>query len=163
MKNISLLILFGILFFGCKKEQNRQLLNAYFKFKVDGTQVNITDEILFNDNLFECEFAGDSALYVDATQKVQGAGFALKLPKIIDTTFALDSFHRAYYLDPGEKNRYYTNGIYKGTLTIKKGTFQAKDLLNTLSGTFSYQVMDTLNNRLHNITEGSFFMELKTK
>ena len=161
MKYILLIVLFSFSFSACTKEQNRQLLNAYFKFKVDGTQVNIVDEIGLNDNLFECLLVGDTALYIDAVKKVQGAGFAIKLPLIKDTTYVLDSIQRAYYIDPGEQNRYYTNSLFKGTLTIKRGTFQAKDVLNTMSGTFSYRVIDTLNNRIHDITEGSFFMERK--
>lgn len=163
MNNIISVFLCCLLFCGCKKEQNRELLNAYFKFKIDGTEVSIGDDILLNENLFECELVGDTALYIDAGKQSQGAGFALKLPKIIDTTYALDSIQRAYYIDPGEKNRYYTNSMYRGTLTIKRGTFQARDLLNTMSGTFSYQVMDTVNYRLHNITDGTFFMELIIK
>lgn len=161
MKYIVLIVLFSFTFSACTKEQNRQLLNAYFKFKVDGTEVNIVDEIGLNDNLFECLLVGDTALYIDAVKKVQGAGFAIKLPKIVDSTYTLDSTQRAYYIDPGEQNRYYTNSLFKGTITIKRGTFQAKDMLNTMSGTFSYRVIDTLNNRIHDITEGSFFMERK--
>ncbi len=161
MKYIVLIVLFSLTFSACTKEQNRQLLNAYFKFKVDGTEVNIVDEIGLNDNLFECLLVGDTALYIDAVKKVQGAGFAIKLPKIVDSTYTLDSTQRAYYIDPGEQNRYYTNSLFKGTITIKRGTFQAKDMLNTMSGTFSYRVIDTLNNRIHDITEGSFFMERK--
>jgi hypothetical protein len=161
MKYIVLIVLFSFTFSACTKEQNRQLLNAYFKFKVDGAEVNINDGILLNDDLFECVLVGDTALYVDALKKAQGAGFAIKLPSIKDTTYVLDSIQRAYYMDPGEQNRYYTNSLFKGTLTIKRGTFQAKDMLNTMSGTFSYQVKDTLNNRIHYITDGSFFMERK--
>ncbi len=161
MKYIVLILLFSFTFSACTKEQNRQLLNAYFKFKLDGTEVSIADEVGLNDNLFECLIIGDSALYIDAVKKVQGAGFAIKLPKIKDSTYLLDSIQRAYYIDPGEQNRYYTNSLFKGTITIKRGTFQAKDVLNTMSGTFSYQVKDTLNNRVHNITEGSFLMEIK--
>ena len=161
MKYILLIVLFSFTFSACTKEQNRQLLNAYFKFKVNGTAVNIVDEIGLNDNLFECLLVGDTALYIDAIKQVQGAGFAIKLPFIKDTTYVLDSIQRAYYIDPGEQNRYYTNSLYHGTITIKRGTFQAKDVLNTVSGTFSYQVNDTLNNRVHNITEGSFLMERK--
>ena len=162
MKYILLLVVaMSLIISGCKKEQNRQLLNAYFNFKANGVQANIIDGIVANDNTFDCILQGDSVLYIDVTKLSQGAGFVIKGHPIKDTTYILDSMQRAYYTDPGEKRRIYTTRIYKGVLTIKKGTFQAKDILKTLEGSFSYQVKDTVNSVVHDIVNGSFLMERK--
>ena len=158
---LLLILILGFSIAGCKKEQNRSQLNAYFNFKVNGTDVSINDGIILNANTFDCILKGDTALFIDVEKQAEGAGFYIRDRPIKDTTYILDSFQVGYYKDPFNRVRYNTSNVKRGTLTIKRGTFQAKDVLNTMSGTFSYRVIDTLNNRIHDITEGSFFMERK--
>ena len=159
-KFFSMLII-GFSICACKKEQNRSQLNAYFNFKVDGASVSIADGIGINANVFDCTIKGDTALYINVDKQTQGAGFVIKAHPLKDTTYNLDSLQIGYYTDPLDYRRYYTNNQKKGTLTIKRGTFQAVDLLNTLEGQFSYTTVDTATNAIHTITEGKFLMERK--
>jgi hypothetical protein len=69
--------------------------------------------------------------------------------------------NKAYYTNPLDQKRYYTNNQYKGTLTIKKGTFQATELLYTLEGHFAFQAVDTATGKNFNVVNGSFLMERK--
>ena len=162
MKYILVLVfLFSFTISACTKEQNRQLLNAYFKFNVDGTGVEIKDEIGIDENTFECIIKGDTSLFINVDKRALGAGFYINAHPLKDTTYVLDSLRIGYYTDPITYRRYSSNNQNKGTLTIKRGTFQAKDMLNTLEGSFSFTGEDTATKKIHVITEGKFLMERK--
>ena len=160
MKYTSLLIvLLALTFSSCEKEQNRQILNAYFSFKIDGVPVSIKDGAGAYENTFECVLRGDTTLYINVSKVYQGAGFYIKTERIKNGTYLLDSINNAYYSNPNDAKRYNTNGKATGSITIKKGTFMAASMLNTLEGTFEFVAEDTLTKKKFNITEGSFFME----
>lgn len=162
MKHIYLLfILLGCLLGSCEKDQNRKLLGAYFKFTVNGVEKVINDEAGLNNNIFDCTFKGDTTLLINVAKIYEAAGFVVKSDSIKDGTYVLDSANRAYYTNPLDQKRYYTNSKYKGTLTIKQGTFQAKELLYTLEGNFAFQAVDTATGKNFTITNGSFLMERK--
>lgn len=156
-KNLVLVALLAICCVSCKKERNRQLLNAYFKFTVNGAERNIKDEAL-DANLFDCTIKGDTALYIDVDKQGEAAGFIVKGYPLKDSTYTLDSINRGYYTPPSDA-RYYTNNNHKGTITIKRSTFEAASMLNTLEGTFQYEAEDTALHRVYTVTGGSFLME----
>jgi len=152
--------LFSVVLSGCEKDQNRKMLNGFFKYSVDGTETVINDEVGFNDNTFNCSIKGDTSLIINVSNLYEGAGFVIDGP-IKDSTYTLDSTNKAYYTNPKDLKRYYTTNQYTGTLTIKKSTFEAKTLLYTLQGSFSFHAVDTLSGKNFNITNGSFLMEQK--
>jgi hypothetical protein len=157
--SILLLILFSFLVSSCQKDKNRKLLGAYFKYTINGKETVINDEAGINNNTFDCMLRGDTSLIINVDKIYEGAGFVVKGNNINDGTYVLDSVNKAYYTNPLDQKRYYTNNKYKGTLTIKKGTFQATELLYTLQGTFAFQAVDTLTRKSFNIVNGSFLME----
>jgi hypothetical protein len=157
--NLLLLIVFALSFSACEKEQNRQLLNAYFKFTVDGQEKTIKDGAGINDNTFECKMTGDTLLRIRVSKQYEDVGFYIKDKFIKDGTYVLDSLNMGYYTDPVDYRRYATNSNFKGNLTIKRGTFQAKDMLNTLEGQFSFTGEDTATKKQHVISGGTFYME----
>ena len=159
MKATLFVCLIVFTFTNCKKEQNRQLLNAYFNFKANGVPVSIKDGAGLNENTFECILKGDTTLYVNVSKQYESAGFYIHTNNIKDGTYALDSINVGYYLSPDDKRRYTTNGKSVGTLTIRRGTFQAKSMLNTIEGTFEFTGEDTITKKKYMITEGSFLME----
>ncbi|MCW3109644.1 MAG: hypothetical protein JWQ09_4150 [Segetibacter sp.] len=156
-----LFILFGCLLSSCEKDQNRKLLGAYFRYTVNGSEKVINDEAGLNNNVFDCTFKADTTLLINVAKIYEGAGFVIKSDSIKDGTYVLDSVNKAYYTNPLDQKRYYTTNKYKGTLTIKKGTFEAKELLYTLEGTFAFQAVDTATGKNFTITNGSFLMERK--
>ncbi len=162
MKNILCLSLFFIMTLcSCKKEQNREKLAAYFNFKVNNADVSISDGIVLNANTFDCVVKGDTALFIDVEKQAEGAGFYIRDHPLRDTTYVLDSFQVGYYKDPYNRVRYNTSRLKGGTITIKKGTFQAADMLNTLEGQFTFETEDTLTHTIRTITNGKFLMERK--
>lgn len=145
----------------CEKEANRKLLNAYFRYDANGDSVNIKQGILLNENTFECNIIGDTALQVIISKIYEGAGFSIKDPDgIKDGTYVLNEKNTGYYLHPKDLRRYVTNQTSTGSITIKKGTFQAKTLLNTLEATFNFVAADTLTGKTVAVTNGKFLMEL---
>lgn len=156
-----LLFLILIVAVSCTKDANRKLLGAYFKYEVNGQKILIEDGALLNDTPFECTIKGDTALYITVARLYEGAGFMVKANKIEDGSYTLSNSNRAYYSNPKDAKRYYTNTVYTGTLSIKKNTFQAKSALNTLEGQFSFQAIDTLTKKIFTITNGAFVMERK--
>lgn len=163
MKKIILsATLFTLLFVSCEKEANRKMLGAYFRYEVNGNKINITnDNTIYGTNIFNCVLRGDSALSIAAAQSFDGAGFNIKANNLHDGTYTLDSTNKAYYTNPKDFKRYSTSSLNKGTLTIAKKTFQAKTLLNTLEGTFSFTGVDPMTQKTFTITNGAFLMELK--
>lgn len=157
-----LLIPLGFLLNSCEKDKNRKLLGAYFRYTVNGTEKVINDEAGLSDNVFECTFKGDTTLLINVAKIYEGAGFVIKSDSIRDGTYVLDSLNKAYYTNPLDQKRYTTTNKYKGSLTIQKGTFQAKELLYTLTGTFAFQAVDTATGKNFTITKGSFLMERKS-
>jgi len=147
-------------FVGCEKEQNTKLLNPYLRFEVNGSPASFSAPDLLNNNYFDCIMKGDTALNITVSKLYQGAGFVIKANGIADGTYALDAGNHAYYTNPKDLRRYSTNEKYTGTITIKRGTFQAKSLLNTLQGTFSFNAMDTATNKTVTVLKGEFLMEL---
>lgn len=156
-----ILILFGFALGSCEKDQNRKLLGAYFKYSINGKETVINDEAGLSNNIFDCTFKGDTALYINAAKLYEGAGFVIKADSIKDGTYTLDDHNRAYYTNPLDQKRYYTTSQYKGTLTIKKSTFQAKELLYTLEGQFNFQAVDSTTGKNFTLQNGSFKMERK--
>ena len=153
-----------ILFFllgSCEKDQNRKLLGAYFKYTINGTEKIIKDETGISENMFNCTIKGDTSLIINAAKFYEGAGFVIRSSSIKDGSYVLDNGNKAYYTNPVDLKRYYTTGKHTGTLTVKKNTFTAKELLYTLEGTFAFQAVDTLTGKTFNITNGSFLMERK--
>jgi hypothetical protein len=162
MKYLALLlVVVSLMFSACQKDENRKLLNAYFRYTINGSETLINQGSGLNNNTFDCTFSDDSALYINVSKVYEGAGFVIKADSIKDGTYTLDSRNKGYYTNPADQKRYYTTDQYTGTLTIKKGTFQAKDLLYTLQGTFSFQAVDTLTGHHFALTNGSFLMERK--
>ncbi len=155
------LIFLSLILNSCQKDEDRKLLNGYFRYTVNGTETVIKDETGLNANTFDCIIKGDTALYINVTKIYDGAGFVIKSDSIRDGTYQLDSMNKAYFIYPTDLKRYYTTNKYKGTLTIKKGTFMATELLNTLTGQFSFQAVDTLTGKNFNVVNGSFLMERK--
>jgi hypothetical protein len=159
-----LLILITVLLFGCEKEANRKLLNGYFNYEVNGVKTEIKDEILLKENFFDCIIKGDTALSIHASKVYDGAGFILITSAgLKEGTYTLDHNLKGFYENPKDKRIYFTDETHKGTLTIKKGTFQAKTLLNTLTGTFSFEGYDATTRKSFTVTNGEFFMECKYK
>jgi hypothetical protein len=156
---LSLLIITAFLLNSCEKDQNRKLLGGYFKYSINGKETVINDEAGINSNVFDCTFKGDSILTINVSKIYEGAGFVVKSDTIKDATYVLDNANKAYYTNPLDQKRYYTNDKYKGTVTIKKGTFEAKELLYTLEGTFNFQAIDTVTGKNFHVVNGSFLME----
>jgi hypothetical protein len=155
--------LVSLLFISCQKEQNRKALNAYFKYEVNGSPRAYKDEILLKENTFDCYIKNDTLLYIHATRVYEGGGFIIKLHEGKEGTFILDGTQKGFYEDKQFNKIYYTNGKYKGTLTIKRGTFTGSTTINTLEGTFQYEAVDAVSGKSYTITNGSFLMELKKK
>jgi hypothetical protein len=145
----------------CEKDQNRKLLDAYFRYTINGKETIIKDEAGISDNVFDCTFKGDSTLIINVSKIYEGAGFVIKSDSLKDATYALDSLNKAYYTNPLDQKRYYTTNKFRGAITIKKGTFQAKELLYTLQGTFAFQAVDTASGKNFTVVNGSFLMEQK--
>ena len=156
-----LLILFSLLLNSCQKDQNRKLLGAYFKYTINGKETVINDEAGLSSNTFNCTFRGDTSLIINVAKLYEGAGFVIKSDSMRDATYTLDSLNKGYYTNPVDLKRYSTNNKYKGSVTIKRGTFQATELLYTLQGTFAFQAVDTSTGKNFNIVNGSFLMEQK--
>ena len=150
-----------LIFFSCEKEQNRKLLDAYFKYTVDGTETVIKDGSGLNNNVFNCTIEGDTALIIRASKLYENVGFFVYSDSIVDGTYALDSKNKGYFTHPVTGKRYTTNDTYKGTLTIQKKVFEAKSMLNTVEGQFSFVGEDTLTGKTYTVTNGSFLMERK--
>ncbi|WP_147201969.1 DUF6252 family protein [Segetibacter aerophilus] len=159
---LSSLIIIAFFLNSCEKDQNRKLLGGYFKYSINGKETIINDEVGINSNVFDCTFKGDSVLTINVSKIYEGAGFIVKSDSIKDGTYVLDNANKAYYTNPLDQKRYYTNDKFKGTLNIKKGTFEAKELLYTLEGTFNFQAVDTVTGKNFNVVNGSFLMERTT-
>ena len=157
----AVLMVFGLVLAGCEKDQNRKLLGAYFKYTINGKETVINDEAGISNNIFDCTIKGDTALYINVAKIYEGAGFVIKADSIKDGSYQLDSLNSGYYTNPTDQKRYYTTNQYKGTLTIKKNTFQAKELLYTLEGQFNFQAVDTATGKSFTLQNGSFLMERK--
>ncbi len=159
MRSYLLLILFAFVFLGCTKDQNRRLLNGYFRYEVNGKKIEINDEILLKENFFDCVIKGDTSLSIHVSKVYNGAGFIIKTNRQIDGTYALDGTQKGFYENPADKKIYFTDSKHTGYLTIKKGTFQAKTLLNTLEGKFAFEAVDASTGKSFSIENGEFLME----
>ena len=149
---------------GCEKEANRKLLNGFFKYEADGAPINISEGILLNENTFTCTISGDTSLQMMTSKIYDGAGFFLKDTKgIKNGTYTLNHLNKGYYLHPKDFKTYTTTSVKTGTLTIKRGTFQAKTLLNKMEGTFDFTATDSTTGKQVHVAKGSFLMELKIK
>jgi len=126
-------------------------------------QTNIKDEILLKDNTFECTISKDTSLYVHATKVYEGAGFIIRTENIKDGVYTLDNYNKGFYENPKDKCIYFTDSKHQGTLTLKRGTFQGKTLLNTMTGTFQFEGVDTTTGKSFKLSGGEFLMELKVK
>jgi hypothetical protein len=159
---VSLLFagLFALLFLSCEKEQNNKLLKPYLRYEVNGVETTFAPADLLNNNYFDCVVKSDTALSITVSKLYEGAGFNIKGKILNEGTFALNEVNKAYYTSPKDFRRYTTNENYKGTITFKRGTFQAKTLLNTLQGTFSFEAVDTAKNKSVQVLKGEFLMEL---
>jgi hypothetical protein len=159
------LSLVSIIFSACTKEANRKALKGYFNYEVSGKKISIGDEILLQDNTFECTIMGDSVIYIHATKVYHGAGFIVRLKEGIgkDGMYSLDSYNKGFYENADDIRIYYTNDNFKGTLNLKNGTFQGKTLINTLQGTFEFEGVDVTTGKSFKVTNGSFLMERKRK
>lgn len=155
--------LFSLLFISCQKEQNRKLLDAYFKYEVNGSPRLYRDEILLKDNTFDCYIKNDTLLYIHATRVYEGGGFIIKLHEAREGTFKLDGTQKGFYEDKQTNKIFYTNASNSGTLTIKRGIFSGKTDIDILEGTFSYDATDPTTGKPYQIRNGSFLMELKKK
>jgi hypothetical protein len=160
---ILFLGLISFLFIGCTKEANRKALDAYFKYEVNGAPRSYKDEILLKENTFDCYIKNDTLLYIHATRVYEGGGFIIKLHDQQEGTFNLDGTQKGFYEDKQFNKIYYTNSKYRGTLTIKRGTFKGKTEINTLEGKFQYEAVDASSGKSYTVTNGSFLMELKKK
>jgi hypothetical protein len=163
MRPYLLFILFALVFVSCEKDQNRRLLNAYFRYEVNGKKYDINDEILLKENFFDCIIKGDTSLSIHVSKVYAGAGFIIKAPKIIDGTYALDGIQKGFYENSADKRIYYTDSKHTGFLTIKLGTFQAKTLLKTMEGKFSFSAVDASTGKRFTVENGEFLMERKYK
>lgn len=160
MKRKYLLTSFFLLgIFSCEKEQNRQLLDAYFKFTIDGTETVIKDGAGLNDNTFSCRIQGDTLLVVEVSKLYELVGFIIKADSIQNGTYVLNGENKAYYTNPKDYKRYYTTSNFGGTLTIQKKIFEAKSILNTVQGQFNFQGVDTLTGKTFTLSNGAFLME----
>lgn len=163
MRSPLLLILFAFVFVGCEKDQNRRLLNGYFRYEVNGKKIEINDEILLKENFFDCIIKGDTALSIHVSKVYAGAGFIIRAPKIKDGTYSLDGVQKGFYENPADRRIYYTDSKHTGFLTIKLGTFQAKTLLQTMEGKFSFSAVDASTGKSFTVENGEFLMERKYK
>jgi Family of unknown function (DUF6252) len=137
------------------------LLGAYFRYTINGKETIINDEAGINNNTFDCTIKGDTSLLINVAKIYEGAGFVVKSNGIKDGTYVLEGPSKAYYTNPVDQKRYYTANKYTGTLTVKKNTFQAKELLYTLEGRFAFQAVDTTTGKNFNLVNGTFLMERK--
>lgn len=149
------------MFLSCEKQQNQKLLGPYFRYEVNGVKTSFAPPDVLNNNHFECAVSGDTSLNIMVTKLFEGAGLSLKAKTIQDGTYTLNSKNKAYYINPKDLKRYYTTDGFTGTLTIKQNVFQAKTLLNTVEGQFSFNAVDSVTNRTFKILNGEFLMELK--
>ena len=162
MKRLSLcIVVLSFFVSACEKQQNQKLLGPYFRYDVNGVKASFAPADVLNNNHFECTISGDTALNIVVSKLFEGAGVMIKGNPIKDGTYVLDGKNRAYHINPKDLKRYYTTDGFKGTLTIKRNVFQAKTLLNTLEGKFSYNVVDTATNKSFQITNGEFLMEVR--
>ena len=159
MRLALLFVLFVFVFVGCKKDQNRRLLNGYFRYTIDGKKVDINDEILLKENFFDCIIKGDTLLSIHASKVYNGAGFIIRSTKIAEGTYTLDGNQKAFYENPADKKIYFTDSKHTGFLTIKYGSFQAKTLLHTLEGRFSFSAVDPNTGKSFTVENGEFLME----
>lgn len=146
---------------GCKKEANRKALDAYFKYEVNGKPSIIKDEILLKDNVFEAYVVGDSLLYIHATKVYEGAGFILRTNKGQNDTYELNGYDKGFYENPADKRIYYSSEKHKGTLTIKRSTFEGKTKIPIIEGEFSFVGVDASTGKIFEISKGQFMMEMK--
>ena len=149
----------------CTKEANRKALNGYFNYEVNGKKITIQDEILLQDNTFECSLIGDSVMYIHATKVYAGAGFVVRLNEGIgkDGSYSLNTNHKGFYEDATDKKIYYTNENHTGYLNLTHGTFQGKTLISTVKGTFEFEGVDATTGKVFKVTNGSFLMERKRR
>ncbi len=159
MRPALYLVLITFLFLSCEKDQNRRLLNGYFRYEVNGKKIEINDEILLKENFFNCIIKGDSLLSIHVSKVYNGAGFIIKINKQIDGTYTLDHTNKGFYENPADKRIYFTDSKHTGFLTLKKGTFQAKTLLNTLEGKFAFTAVDASTGKSFSVENGEFLME----
>jgi hypothetical protein len=146
---------------GCKKEANRKALDAFFKYEANGKASIIKDEILLKDNTFEAYMVGDSLLYIHATKVYEGAGFILRTNKGQNNTYELNGYDKGFYENPVDKRIYYSSDKHKGTLTIKRGSFEGKTTIPTVEGEFSFVGVDASTGKIFEISKGQFLMEMK--
>lgn len=146
---------------GCEKEQDREMLNAYFRYTINGNETVIKDGIGLNNNVFTCTIKSDTKLEIMASKVYENVGFYVTADSIKDGTYVLDDVNTGYFTNPVNNKRYTTSSTSKGTLTIKKDIFKAKSVLNILKGTFNFTGVDTLTGKTFNVTNGSFLMERK--
>ncbi|MDB5193074.1 MAG: hypothetical protein JWQ96_2637 [Segetibacter sp.] len=165
MKKIVLSLLVpSFLFLSCEKEANRKLLDGYFSYEANGVKTKIVnDNTIIGTNLFNCTLSGDSLLTITVAQSFAGGGFVIRTNNVHNGSYELNADNKGYYNNPKDYKRYTTNNNYKGILTIKKGTFQAKTLLQTVEGTFSFEGVDPLNSKTVKVTNGKFLMEVKSE
>lgn len=160
MKFFSLCCIIFLSLVACEKEQNKQLLGAYFKYTIDGVETTVENGSGVNNNIFTCDLYGDTAIYINVSKLYSAAGFFVKANALPDGNYVLNNINKGYYTNPADYKRYSTNNAYTGQVTFQRGTFQANTMLNTLKGTFSYQAVDTLTNKSINVINGSFLMEI---
>ncbi len=161
---MKLLILIGISTFACvtvscKKEQDNGFRD-FFTCKVDGKKTSLSSCESFltggtGGGEFSCEVIGDSILFLKVGCNTK-CGFYLK-QTIPNGTYQLNDKNQAWF--GNYTAMYRTTDINKGTLTIKKSTFQSVGLIKTIEGKFSFNAVDTSTGRIVRITDGEFLME----
>lgn len=150
------------LIIGCTKDANQKLLQPFISFTVNGKDVRIEapDKVLTNGE-FTCRLVGDTSLAINIAKLYEGIGFYLQAKHGLSGTYPLAKVNKGYYTNPADYKRYTTDSIRTGSMTITRGTFQAKDLLNIVEGSFAFTGIDQATGKIFTVSNGKFKMELE--
>jgi hypothetical protein len=153
-----------VLFSGCTKNANQKLLKPFISFTANGKNVRIDapDNILTTGE-FTCRLQGDTSFTINVADLYEGVGFYLQVKNGVDGLHTLNHVNKAYYTNPKDYKRYTTDSTHTGEITITRGTFQAKDLLTIVEGTFAFAGIDAATNKTFTVTNGVFRMELEVR
>ena len=154
LQHMFLFIAFCITLASCDKENISEQFNPFYKLTVNGNKKAI-DACGTSD--FVASYLKDTAVFAAFGCGGQRAGFYLK-GQIIDGTYLLNDMNKAWF-DDGAYS-YSTDNLNGGTLTIKRGNFQAiGGLIPFVEGTFSFDAKEINTGKIIKVTSGKYLLK----